>query len=98
MTNEGMYSRVLHIQKGDCADASKLNLKFLCFCSISNRFFYFKSNTRERIGLGVKNQTIAENVNQAVFVIKKFVWLPKAYSDPKSMIPFGKTAISGHQK
>ena len=38
----------------------------------------------EKIGLGVVNQTIAEHVNQANFVIKKFVWLPKGYSDPKS--------------
>ena len=52
----------------------------------------------ERIGLGVKNQTIAEHANQTKFVIKKFVWLPEVYSDPKSIISFGKTAISGHQK
>ena len=51
-----------------------------------------------RIGLGVENQRIAEHVNQTNFVIKKFVWLPKGYSDPKSIIPFGKAAISGHQK
>ena len=93
-----MYSRVLHIQKGDCADASKLKLTFLSFCSISNQFFYFKLNTRERIGHGVVNQTVAENVNHTHLVINQFVWLPKGYSDPISIIPFGKTAISGHQK
>ena len=52
----------------------------------------------ERTGLGVENQRIAEHVNQTKFVIEKFVWLPKVYSDPKSIISFGKTAIAWHQK
>ena len=40
MTNEGMYSRILHIQKGDCADASKLKLKLISFCSISTLLIF----------------------------------------------------------
>ena len=94
MTQESLFHRVLQVQKGDCADASKLTVSKYCFTKIPH-FNVPQLKERVGIGSGVVSQLLAllANLIESIFATLHFVQslttvMDLQYINPKPTIVF----------